>query len=137
MKFTISKPKNKGRNYSEVDLVPKAHDDFLTDINNLYAGYLNASYRLDYIHGRDREIDDIFTCLQLNLNNNVLLIGENGVGKKAIIQAAVLRVLNGQCPSSLKDVHFFALESEKIEAIENSNDKKASKKNLKAIQVSN
>ena len=126
MKLSVPKIHIERISYSEVDIVPRAHSDFLTDINNLYASY-RSKYRLDYIHGRESEIEDIFTCLLLNSNNNVLLVGGNGVGKKAIIQAAVLKVLDGQCPERLEEVHFLSLETEKVEAIVNTSDKRANR----------
>lgn len=128
MRLVVPKIKIVRVDNSEVDFVPKKLEDFLTDITSVFAKLRKASYRTDYIHGREREIEQVFTCCMLNTNNNVLLVGDHGVGKKAIIQAAVNKVLDKDCPKSLEHLHFFALDTEKVAAIVMSDDKKANKK---------
>lgn len=122
MKFRVPKIVISRKKYSEANLVPKRFDDYLSDVNSICATYIT-----DFFHGRDKEIDRIFTCFMLNKNNNVLLIGDPGVGKKSMIQSSVNRVLKGECPEELKDMHFFTLNIEKIVAIVSSDERRGKK----------
>lgn len=120
MKFRIPKIVISRKKYSEANLVPKKFDDFLSDVNSICSSYIT-----DFFHGREKEIDRIFTCFMLTRNNNVLLIGDPGVGKKSIIQSMVNKVLKGECPDDLKETHFFTLNIEKVIAIISSDDRRA------------
>lgn len=122
MRLTIPRVEVKRYKYSEIDLVPRKFDDFLTDMN-----YICASNKTDFFHGREKEIERIFTAFMLTNCNNALLVGERGVGKKSIVQSAVNQVLKENCPRELEVLHFFSLNIEKIIAIVSSDDRRANK----------
>jgi len=53
------------------------------------------------IFGHQNKIDDIQTILAKPSKNNVLLVGEPGVGKKTIVNALAMKLARGECLSSL------------------------------------
>ena len=66
--------------------------------------------KLDPVIGRDREIQTVFEILCRRDKNNVLIIGEPGVGKTAIINGLAQRIAEGRVPSQLKSATLFALD---------------------------
>jgi len=51
---------------------------------------------------RDKEIDEIFRIIRGG-QQNVILVGEHGVGKMSIIEGVVQRMISGDAPEKLKD----------------------------------
>ena len=66
--------------------------------------------RLDPVIGRDEEIRRCMQVLGRRTKNNPVLIGEPGVGKTAIAEGLALRIVNGDCPSSMRDKRIMALD---------------------------
>jgi ATP-dependent Clp protease ATP-binding subunit ClpB len=66
--------------------------------------------RLDPVIGRDEEIRRCMQVLSRRTKNNPVLIGEPGVGKTAIAEGLALRIVNGDCPSSMRDARIVALD---------------------------
>ena len=56
---------------------------------------------LDPLVGRQAEIERIIQILSRRMKNNPILIGEPGVGKRALVKGLAQRMINGQVPSSL------------------------------------
>ena len=54
---------------------------------------------IDPIIGRDKETDMIIETLARRTKNNVLLVGEAGSGKTAMIKGLALKVANGEIPA--------------------------------------
>jgi ATP-dependent Clp protease ATP-binding subunit ClpB len=69
-----------------------------------------ASGKLDPVIGRDEEIRRCMQVLGRRRKNNPVLIGEPGTGKTAIAEGLALRILNGDCPSSMKQSRIIALD---------------------------
>lgn len=59
---------------------------------------------------RDSEIDTVLEYLQLRKKSNPLLIGEAGVGKTAIVEGVVQRIIEGKVPQQLRDCRIYSLE---------------------------
>ena len=66
--------------------------------------------KLDPVIGRDEEIRRCMQVLSRRTKNNPVLIGEPGVGKTAIAEGLALRIINGDCPDSMRDVKIIALD---------------------------
>ncbi|KAL9649839.1 hypothetical protein ABK040_009652 [Willaertia magna] len=57
--------------------------------------------KLDPVIGRDEEIRRCIRILSRRTKNNVILVGEAGTGKTAIVEGIAHRILNGDIPQSL------------------------------------
>ena len=66
--------------------------------------------KIDPVIGRDDEIRKITEILARKTKNNVILIGEPGVGKTAILEGLALRIVNEDVPISLRDKTIFELD---------------------------
>ncbi len=66
--------------------------------------------KLDPVIGRDEEIRRCMQVLSRRTKNNPVLIGEPGVGKTAIAEGLALRIVNGDCPASLRSARIMALD---------------------------
>ncbi|KAG6484737.1 chaperone protein ClpB1-like [Zingiber officinale] len=66
--------------------------------------------KLDPVIGRDEEIRRVIRILSRRTKNNPVLIGEPGVGKTAVVEGLAQRILRGDVPSNLLDVHLVALD---------------------------
>ncbi len=66
--------------------------------------------KVDPVIGRDQEIRNIITVLARKTKNNVILLGEPGVGKTAIIEGLAQRIVKNDVPQSLKDKEIFELD---------------------------
>ncbi len=75
------------------------------DLNNLA-----ISGKLDPVIGRDEEIRRCMQVLSRRTKNNPVLIGEPGVGKTAIAEGLAQRIVDGDCPSSLRSSRIIALD---------------------------
>jgi ATP-dependent Clp protease ATP-binding subunit ClpB len=66
--------------------------------------------KLDPVIGRDEEIRRCMQVLGRRTKNNPVLIGEPGVGKTAIAEGLALRIVNGDCPETMRDKRIMALD---------------------------
>ena len=66
--------------------------------------------KVDPVIGRDEEIRNIITVLARKTKNNVILLGEPGVGKTAIVEGLALRIIKKDVPQSLQDKEIFELD---------------------------
>lgn len=71
---------------------------------------LVKSNKIDPVIGRDEEIRKIITILARKTKNNVILLGEPGVGKTAIIEGLAQRIVKNDVPATLKDKEIFELD---------------------------
>ena len=69
-----------------------------------------AEGKLDPVIGRDEEIRRCMQVLSRRTKNNPVLIGEPGVGKTAIAEGLAQRIVNGDCPNSMKQSKIIALD---------------------------
>lgn len=65
---------------------------------------------IDPIIGRHLELERVIQVLSRRRKNNVVLVGEPGVGKTAIVEGLALKVADGDVPSHLKNIKIFALD---------------------------
>src|SRR3954462_3482091 len=66
--------------------------------------------QLDPLVGRDGELERVVQILCRRTKNNPVLIGEPGVGKKAIVEGLAQRIADGDVPSFLADKRILALD---------------------------
>ena len=66
--------------------------------------------KLDPVIGRDEEIRRCIQVLSRRTKNNPVLIGEPGVGKTAIAEGLALRIVDGDCPASMRQARIIALD---------------------------
>ncbi|MBV8401035.1 MAG: type VI secretion system ATPase TssH [Acetobacteraceae bacterium] len=66
--------------------------------------------KLDPIVGRDEEIRQLIDILMRRRQNNPILTGEAGVGKTAVVEGFVLKIVSGDVPPPLRDVTLRALD---------------------------
>ena len=62
------------------------------------------------IFGREEEIDRIFEVLLKKNKSNVILVGEAGVGKTAIVEGMAEKILKRQCPDLLLHKKILSLD---------------------------
>ena len=84
---------------------PVAFEDFVTDLNQQALDGL-----IDPVIGREDELIDITECLARRKKNNVIVVGEPGVGKTAIAEGLALMISEGQVPEILKDKTVYSLD---------------------------
>ena len=66
--------------------------------------------RLDPVIGREEETRNAIRILSRRIKNNPVLIGDAGVGKTAIVEGIVQRIVAGDVPDDLKDKIIFSLD---------------------------
>ena len=66
--------------------------------------------KVDPVIGRDEEIRKIIQILARKTKNNVILIGEPGVGKTAILEGLAERIVKDDVPLTLKDKQIYELD---------------------------
>ncbi len=65
---------------------------------------------LDPLVGREGELKRTIQVLSRRRKNNIVFVGEPGVGKTAIVEGLALRTHQGRVPSALKGTRIFALD---------------------------
>mgnify|MGYP002711945817 FL=1 len=66
--------------------------------------------KLDPVIGREEETRSSIRVLSRRIKNNPILIGEAGVGKTAIVEGIVQRIVKGDVPDNLKNRIVFSLD---------------------------
>ena len=72
--------------------------------------------KIDPVLGRDAEIRQVIDILTRRRQNNPILTGEAGVGKTAVVEGFALRVVQGDVPPPLKNVHVRTLDLALLQA---------------------
>jgi len=80
-------------------------DNFSRDLTKLA---LNGN--IDPVIGRDTEVKRIAQILSRKKKNNVVIVGEAGVGKSALIEKLALLINKGECPTNLIDKRIVSLD---------------------------
>jgi ATP-dependent Clp protease ATP-binding subunit ClpC len=80
-------------------------DNFSRDLTRLASEGL-----IDPIIGRDKEVMRIAQILSRKKKNNVVIVGDAGVGKSALVEKLALLITNGNCPTNLIDKRIMSLD---------------------------
>lgn len=67
--------------------------------------------RLDSIVGRDKELRMLVEILCRRTKPNVIIVGEPGVGKTALIEGFAIEIMNGNVPDMLKEATLLELDT--------------------------
>ena len=86
---------------NDKDVLSKFGRNITTEVRN---------NKIDPVIGRDDEIRKIITILARKTKNNVILLGEPGVGKTAILEGLAQRIVAKDVPSTLQDKEIFELD---------------------------
>ena len=68
------------------------------------------SGKVDPVIGRDEEIRKVIQVLARKTKNNVVLLGEPGVGKTAIVEGLAERIVKNDVPATLKGKRIYELD---------------------------
>ena len=68
------------------------------------------SGKIDPVIGRSEELENIALAIGRRQKNNVLLVGEPGVGKTAIAEGLAYNIVQGYCPEFLKEYNVYNLD---------------------------
>ncbi|MCR5348713.1 MAG: AAA family ATPase [Bacilli bacterium] len=97
--------------HMNIEQVPSYENDpeilskFGRDINDAV-----SNGKIDPVIGRDEEIRKVIQVLARKTKNNVVLLGEPGVGKTAIVEGLAERIVKNDVPASLQGKHIFELD---------------------------
>ena len=86
-------------------IAQKALRQFTTNLNDEV-----KKKRIDPLIGRADELESIALALGRRSKNNVLLVGEPGVGKTAIAEGLAYNIVEGTVPAFLKDYSVYMLD---------------------------
>lgn len=87
---------------NQADEILEEHTINLTD--------LARQDKLEPLIGRHKEIDDIINVLAKRFKSNVLMVGDPGVGKTAIVEGIASAIVNDEVPDFLKGHELYSLE---------------------------
>ena len=79
-------------------------DNFSRDLT-----HLAGNGEIDPIIGRDKEVLRIAQILSRKKKNNVVIVGDAGVGKSALVEKLALMISEGTCPTNLLDKRIMSL----------------------------
>ena len=65
---------------------------------------------IDPLVGRERELKRAVQVLSRRRKNNIVFVGEPGVGKTAIVEGLALKIAREEVPEQIKDTRIFALD---------------------------
>lgn len=80
-------------------------DNFSRDLNKLA-----EEGKIDPVIGRDKEVKRIAQILSRKKKNNVVVVGDAGVGKSALVEKLALLIVRGECPTNLLDKRIMSLD---------------------------
>jgi ATP-dependent Clp protease ATP-binding subunit ClpB len=95
----------------DVKVERRNKDDF--EYLNRFAVNLNEkaiSGKLDPVVGRTDEIRRLLQIISRRTKNNPIVVGDPGVGKTAVIEGLVHRIVKGDVPQNLRNSRIFALD---------------------------
>ena len=109
--------KEKFSDYLNNEVEP-SNDEEPTDIHGdralkAYTTNLNAEVKkgkIDPVIGRVEELENISLAMGRRNKNNVILVGDPGVGKTAIAEGLAHNIINGAVPDFLKDYTVYNLD---------------------------
>ena len=114
LKYGVKKPEFVEfyqNNYKQSDV--RFTDQQATEILTEHCTDLTALAREDKLEpmiGRSEELDEMITALARKFKANVLMVGDPGVGKTAIVEGLAQNLAQGRVPNFLKGYELWSLE---------------------------
>jgi ATP-dependent Clp protease ATP-binding subunit ClpA len=99
---SVEESENEGPQDSQGD---KALNAFTTNLNDQV-----VKKKIDPVIGRIDELENIALALGRRSKNNVILVGDPGVGKTAIAEGLAFNIVNGAVPDFLKEYKVYSLD---------------------------
>lgn len=87
------------------DKAEKILAEYTTNLNEIA-----QSGEIDKCIGREVELDEIAQILARRNKNNVLMVGDPGVGKTAIVEGLALKIIEGDVPDIINDWTVYNLD---------------------------
>jgi len=98
-------------NYSSRDsLLSDEQANEILEEHCLNLSQLAQDNKLEPLIGRSTELDEIITVLAKKFKSNVLMVGDPGVGKTAIVEGLAQMIMDKQVPEFLQDHTVWSLE---------------------------
>lgn len=116
LKYGVSKMEFVGhwqQNYKGAEYTQALSEDQADEILEEYTTNLTSlaqSNKLEPMIGRVKELDDIVNVLAKRFKSNVLMVGEPGVGKTAIVEGLAQAIVNQEVPDFLNGHQLYSLE---------------------------
>ena len=101
------------RHYKTEKSVSGMNDQQATEVLEEYCTSLTTlakTDRLEPLIGRATELEEMIAVLARRFKSNVLMVGDPGVGKTAIIEGLAQEIAQGRVPEFLKDHEVWSLE---------------------------
>jgi ATP-dependent Clp protease ATP-binding subunit ClpA len=98
----------KGQEYTS-NLTENQADEILEEYTINMTELANNG-KLEPVIGRTKELEDIINVLAKRFKSNVLMVGDPGVGKTAIVDGLAQAIVNDEVPEFLKGHELYSLE---------------------------
>jgi len=98
-------PEKQGQKGKKTNSKTPILDNFSRDLTRLAKEGL-----LDPVIGREKEVTRISQILSRKKKNNVVIVGEPGTGKTALVEKLAQQIEQGDCPTPLLDKRIVALD---------------------------
>lgn len=79
-------------------------EDYCMNLNDLA-----KEDKVDPLIGREREVEDIVQTLSRRKKNNIIIVGDPGVGKTQIVEGIAKHIVEGNVPDSIKNSEIYSL----------------------------
>lgn len=106
-----------------IGLLAKPWEGSIEEENQSLVQYLGVDLvelakenKLDPVVGRESELNNLESILCRRRKNNVVIVGEAGVGKTVLVEGLAQRIANGNVPPSLRDAKIISLNVSDIMA---------------------
>lgn len=101
------------KNYKQGENLPKLSNSQADEILEEYTVNLSemaSNHKLEPMIGREKEVEDMVNVLAKKFKSNVLLVGDPGVGKTAIVEGLAQRIFDKEVPEFLIGHQVYSLE---------------------------
>ena len=75
---------------------------------------LAETNKIDKVYGRDEEYRTIFEILNRRKNNNIIIVGDNGVGKTCLVEGLAYKIVNNLVPNNMSDKTVWKLNASSL-----------------------